>query len=380
MFFGCARSDPRQQPTVVSRSDSASVSVVSSAGGDRSQDFPPVGRDFLRDSTGERWLFSVKTPQWLRVAPSGRIYAISWEHRAIAEFDSAGRFRRMIGRRGRGPGEMEMPLTVMLRADTLAVNEGWNRSILRWVGFGDRLIDQLTPGPGSPPTGPALAIEGSSLLSSHDADPTDAGQRIEIQFGWSADVAPMAVAVGPKLLEVETARCGVQHTFPLFVAIPSAAAEGEWSAFAVGSRYEVREFQRHRLTHVIRRAVPDRIPTEADIERYVGHGRKRSDGGSGQCTISPEELRKGVPVGQTIPPVHGIAVMSDGALWVRRTMPTDDESMVDEFDASGAYTRTWRGGSIPLGRLSDGRYALVREDAESGGFFVELVTLPPLQR
>jgi len=42
-----------------------------------------------------------------------------------------------IGKRGNGPGEMMLPLTLMLRGDTVAVVDATKRALLRWSHHGD---------------------------------------------------------------------------------------------------------------------------------------------------------------------------------------------------------------------------------------------------
>ena len=63
------------------------------------------------------------------VDEAGIIYALDWQNTRVQVFDQAGAFVRTIGRKGQGPGELELPLTMSLvrNSGELAVHQATGR-------------------------------------------------------------------------------------------------------------------------------------------------------------------------------------------------------------------------------------------------------------
>lgn len=68
-----------------------------------------------REDAGDAYLFS--DISGLDVDERGRIYVLSRPDAHVRVFDGSGRFLRTIGRKGQGPGEMEMPVFVQAAPD-----------------------------------------------------------------------------------------------------------------------------------------------------------------------------------------------------------------------------------------------------------------------
>lgn len=63
------------------------------------------------------------------VDDNGTIYVLDWQNSRVQVFDQAGRFVRTIGRKGQGPGELEIPMTMSLvrKSGELAVHQATGR-------------------------------------------------------------------------------------------------------------------------------------------------------------------------------------------------------------------------------------------------------------
>ena len=61
--------------------------------------------------------------------PAGQIFVLDFQDHNIKVFDSAGTFLKVIGRKGQGPGDFNMPLSFALAKDRLAVWDMGNRRL-----------------------------------------------------------------------------------------------------------------------------------------------------------------------------------------------------------------------------------------------------------
>jgi hypothetical protein len=64
-------------------------------------------------------------PVDIALDPSGRIFVLDFQDHNIKTFDASGKFLKVIGRKGQGPGEFSMPLSFAFAKDRLAV---WDQS------------------------------------------------------------------------------------------------------------------------------------------------------------------------------------------------------------------------------------------------------------
>lgn len=79
---------------------------------------------------GDKAVFG--TPISLAVDGSGRIIETDWKVDGLQVFEADGRFARVIGRTGQGPGEFKAPIGVDVHGDTIAAFAGNQRRISLW--------------------------------------------------------------------------------------------------------------------------------------------------------------------------------------------------------------------------------------------------------
>jgi hypothetical protein len=77
-------------------------------------------------ASGDRILSDIRD---VVVDDAGSIYVLDWQNSRIQVFDRAGTFLRTIGRKGQGPGELEIPLTMSTvgRSQELAIQQASGR-------------------------------------------------------------------------------------------------------------------------------------------------------------------------------------------------------------------------------------------------------------
>lgn len=72
--------------------------------------------------------------------PTGNIYILDFQDNNIKKFDSAGKFLQVIGRKGQGPGEFNMPVSVDFARDRIVVWDMGNMRICTLTPEGDTVI------------------------------------------------------------------------------------------------------------------------------------------------------------------------------------------------------------------------------------------------
>lgn len=144
------------------------------------------------------------------------------------------------------------------------------------------------------------------------------------------------------------------------------AASGPRIVANVGPAYEIWMHEGARVIAGVRRAVTPRAPTSDDVRLLYPNGM-RMRGGSVECTASPEEVAEELGVADVFPAVHGLALLSDGTIWVERVPSRGDLRVVDVFAPDGAYAGTMRDRSMPVAVMPGGDLLVPREDEDSGG-------------
>ena len=71
-----------------------------------------------------------------------------------------------------------------------------------------------------------------------------------------------------------------------------------------------------------------------------------------------------------MPAVHGLTLLSDGTMWVQRSVRNERPVVLDVFGSDGAYVGTLRGYHLPVGLLPNGELLVPIDDEESGGLVI----------
>jgi hypothetical protein len=356
--------------STITRTDSAGVKIIVNSRADTTLSWTLTEIGVLRDSLGEPWLFKALSPARVLTDRAGRTYVLEGEE-GVRRFARDGSYERSFGRKGGGPGEMEFPTALMQQGDSLVVSDVGRGVLVRWGPELDPINDIAMRN----------AFEGVQQLAFRvggvwveKATFDSVGQTVAL-YGDTLPGAPlMQVKDGmPKQLSA----CGGQ----VGLRLPSFfSPEIHWETAGarmlanLGPSYDLRLYEGPRLIASVRRDLPVRKPTVDDIARLYPEGLKLQAGPRIACTIPTSELKEQIGVAEVMPYVHGVALLSDGSMWVRRSVRNEDP-VLDVFGSDGAYVGQVKGFDLPLGLLPNGELLLSREDPDSGGFVVVRMTV-----
>jgi hypothetical protein len=325
---GADSTDDGTTPPSAIRSDSAGVEIVHHPlQADRMRELA-VSDSALLDESGEPYIFNA-VPVWsARVDQRGMTYVAEPQAATVLSFASDGKLEARIGRRGNGPGELRTPLSVITSGDTLSVYDPMRLATLRWTDQGRRFLSEI-PVAASDQGAMALRVDASGVVALRR---TEVGDSTRIEVGIQG-AAPLVGFVEPT---------------PPVLPLPCMP---------------------------FRREVPVRDADRRAIALAAGRGI-RARMGATECSLSPEELAEAVGVATTVPAVHGVALLSNGSLWVKRTIPGETPGLIDYFAPSGEYVMTLKASYLPIGILPDSRILLPIADDESGGVIVFFARMP----
>jgi hypothetical protein len=353
---------PTPQSDRVLRSDSAGVRIVTSTGPDTTLPWRIEPIDVLKDSLGEPWLFTLVSPQMVITDRAGRTYVLEREP-AIRRFGRDGVYERSIGRKGGAPGEMLFPTSLVQQGDSLVVHDGSRNAMVRWGSdlepIGDIQLRDAFQG------AQRVAFRsGGAWVQRYSFDSTS--RRTELIADTTTAEALFAVAnTGqPKTIEA----CGGMIAF----AMPTFfAPELHWANSGArmlanrGPGYDLRLYEGPRLIASVRRDLPSRAASAADLDAMFPEGLKYAS-----CTIETTDLIRAVGLAEQMPFVHGLALLSDGTMWVQRSVRQAKPPVLDVFASDGAYAGTVTGFYLPVGLLPNGELLVPRDDEESGGLVI----------
>ncbi len=368
LLSACAADAPSD--STITRTDSAGVKIIVNSRPDTALSWTLTEIDVLRDSVGEPWLFRSVSPGRVLTDRAGRTYVLEGEE-GVRRFARDGRYERSFGRKGGAPGEMEFPMALLQQGDSLVVLDVARGVLVRWGPELDPINDIAMRD----------AFEGVQQLAFRvggvwvEKATFDSTGQISALYGDTLPGEPlMRVQDGkPKQLSA----CGGQ----VGLMLPSFfSPEIHWETAGarmlanLGPAYDLRLYEGPRLIASVRRDLPARKPTVDDIARIYPEGLQLQAGPRIACTIPTAELQEKIGVAEVMPYVHGVALLSDGTMWVRRSVG-NEEPLLDVFGSDGAYVGQVKGFDLPLGLLPNGELLLSREDADSGGYVVVRMTV-----
>lgn len=358
-----ACASPPAEPADVVRTDSAGVRIVSSGAEDRELPWRFDSVDVLHDSVGEPWLFTSMSPGTVLIDRAGRVYAITQDP-SIVRFGLDGRFDRTIGRKGSGPGEYELPVSISAHGDTLVVRDIARQVLVRFSSSLDPVPDRRLVGA---LTG-AGAIEfrsgGLWILKQVNADTV---RRVELRAD-TAEGAPLRQLPLTLGRPVRYGCVGFPFAPPFFEPTILWSASGARIVVNEQPSYELWLYEGARAVARVERRLRPRAPTVEDVRARMPEGLVVSFlGERPDCRIPVEEVVAKQGMAPHLPLVEEVQLFSDGTIWTRRAMRTADTVEVDVFGSDGAYVGTARDVALPLARYPNGDLLVPREHEESGG-------------
>lgn len=362
---GCNRT--AEVASDVIRADSAGVKLITSTRADTALSWRFDSLGVLVDSLGEPWLFTGVSPQMVLTDRAGRTYVLDREP-AIRRFGRTGQYERSTGRKGGGPGEMELPIALVQQGDSLAVVDPIRAALVR---FGPDLepISDVPLRDAFARTQRVAFRSGGLWQERYDFDTS--GTTVFLRADTTSDERLLTLfrptPVNRRMLEGCDGR--LRWMQPVFFE-PTLHWDNEGARILAytGPSYELRLYEGARLIALVRRSLTPTAPTLADVRRLYPDGLKVRAGGM-TCEISLDKLTEGAQMAPSMPFANGVVLLSDGTMWVQRSLQ-EEPPVLDVFGSDGAYAGTVRGFGLPLGRLPNGELLVPRDDEDSGGVII----------
>ncbi len=372
LILGCAtdRAGEDAPPAIATRADSAGIEVIHHPlQADRVRELS-VSDSALLDESGAPYIFN-SVPVWsARVDQRGMTYVADPQAATVLSFSADGKFVARIGRRGNGPGELRTPLSVMTSGDTISVYDPMRLATLRWTEQGRRFLSEISVA-ASDQGAMALRVDASGVVALRR---TVVGDSTRVEVG-TLDALPLVGFTAPTGPVLRLPCIPIPQRRGRLLAPQVHVHSAERRIVANGGDYVVYVIRDDAIERIVRRDVPVRAADRQAIALAAGRGIRARMGAS-ECSLSPEELAGAVGVATTVPAVHGVALLSDGSLWVKRTLPAETPGLLDYFAPSGEYIMSVQANHLPIGILPDARILLPVDDEESGGVIVVFARIP----
>ncbi len=294
------------------------------------------------------------------------LYVLDRGNSRVVAFDSTGRFLRIIGKRGNGPGELAMPQRMTVAGDEVVVSDLARRSFS------------------------VFGVDGSFLRSIPFAHGSMmVGERLAVHpRGGVVSLFSRAPGLNSPRAQVVWQPLGGAPAAPLFTAPPSRSAlvfapstryalmPGGALAVASTEAYSVRILAPNGAsTRVLERAVAPRRVTARDREQE----RKRREGfgrpgaltivGPGAnalpASVHAQVARQfqNVEFAAVMPVIQALQTDAAGNLWIQRTGPAVGRpGPIDIVTPQGRYVGTLTSVRLPDAFSARGRAAYIDTD------------------
>lgn len=288
--------------------------------------------------------FTTARPGSTGVDDAGNFYALDNQQYRVEVFGPTGEHLRFLGRQGGGPGELEFPISLFVGPTGIVhVLDISKRALVRWDADGEIMdpvsIQGLSPG--------AIKAYGDTLLFDQQTrTPEERNARL-LQV-VASDTVELTSHGGPAGGMVQFS-CVAYPAAPVFTPSLAWTSNGRLTAATKQTPYQVDVYRGPTLVRSIRRPIPPKATTEADVARLHPEGVTVQFGGGGGCTIPVSEMVEKQGTAPVVPQVRALVLDPQGRLWVERYTFDDEPDQVDLFSAEGEYLGTMTGRGLPLG-------------------------------
>ena len=365
---------PDAAATDVVRTDSSNVRIVLSTAADRDLPWTFEQVEVMRDSAGEPWLFNGLHHRGVLADRAGRVYVVTRDP-SIVRFGREGRHDRTIGRKGGGPGEMQYPSDIGAQVDTLFVRDIVKGALVRWSSALEPVNDVRLDGAFAGAEAIAFRSGGFWLQKKLYSDTLITNALFADTVGGAA---LHSTSLRPSGM-IDFGCVKLSGLAPVFAPNLIWIANGPRVVVNATAEYEIWMHEGARVTASVRRAVPTRAPSAADVDSvYAGGFRVEFGSGSPPCIVPAEQMAAKLGVAEKMPLINDMQYLSDGTIWVQRSLRGAAEPVIDVFIADGSYAGTMRGMDLPLGLMPNGDILFARDDEDTGG--VHMVRMKVIKR
>lgn len=275
----------------------------------------------------------------------GNVYVLDSGNCRVQVFGSNGDYVRTVGREGGGPGEFKLPRHLDVnKAGMLAVYDMGQNRISLFDAEGTLVRDQIT---GGMLEGIALAEDGSMILmfepsrgielEAYDSSgelswkigtPVEETDAMIMKFGQATIAPKVDVNSDGSVLRIPEGEYKV-------LRVKNGKEEGAWSR-----PFDRVDFEMPGKKDDDEEGEPQMVFIE--VEESSGHdGSERNvtvgGGDHDEMTFNMDDLKKFMP--EFTNDLRGIMVWPDGRVWVPTAETDGDRTVVDEWSATGEYTR-----------------------------------------
>ncbi len=356
----CARGATANPDVTIA--DSAGVKIITSGTRDTTLPWRFEEVDVFRDSLGQPYLFNNVLRFHVLTDRAGRTYVLTRDP-SIIRFGRDGKQERVVGRRGGGPGEFELPMAIGSQGDTIWVHDLIKRSLVRFLPDLSSTTDRRLEGA---LTRAQLMYFRTGGLWYRTVEFKDGVQHTSVRAD-TLDTAPLASVASLPMRPVDYGCIQIQGMPPIFD--PQIVMSASVARVLVHAQpgYELWLYEGSRAVGSVRRPHTPRAPTTDDVRALYPEGMRFGAGaGPARCVAPVEEIVKQQGVAPVMPLVFDVALLSDGTMWALRS-PREASPVVDVFGPDGVYAGTMTGRGLPLARLPNGELLFANEDEETGG-------------
>jgi hypothetical protein len=310
----------------------------------------------------------------VEVGQTGTIYVFDRQVPALRMYDTAGRYIRLVGRKGGGPGEYEAANGLAVDRDgRIMLWDAGKASINVYTASGEPDTSWSVPGGGGFYTNNAVYADtaGNTYIRTNIADPPKAANVPQSRvFGltglvkWNAagevvdSIAPPENSVEPAYIIAQNKGSTSRSSVPFATSFVWTFSPFGYFVSARTDRYAVTlSHPNGQVTRVERDVEPIAVVGDerADAELIATTNMRRTD---------PTWRWSGEPIPSTKPFIRSILVAEDGRIWVSVSQPgepvPEEERTVSPSTQTGDRSRMpdpkWRQPLVYDVFEPDGRY------------------------
>lgn len=350
---------------VVERSDSAGVAIMLSRGSD-----VPLDWTFTRVLTlggadeGPEAFFQV-TRHSVAVGPDGHLYVLDSGNHHVQVFDAEGRHLRTLGRKGGGPGEMQLwPHTIRMGTDgTVHVYDIGKRGLVRFAADGTPLTEVRFDVFRGSVNGYRLTESGIVVWTLTRSAGADDWFNILALLTPAGDTTHLLHSPSPPMKPAQFSCVAISAMTELLAPDLRWTAAGDRIYAVKDAAYVIDVYEAGRRVASYRRDVAPRPATRELALRAVGDKMEVRFDVGGSCVIQPDEVVDVRGYAEVVPTIGDLAIAPDGTLWVQRYAIKDEKVPIDILAPDGSYVGTLPAGTpFPAAFFPDGRIVAVEKD------------------
>jgi hypothetical protein len=326
---------------------------------------------------------------------SDNLYILDSQNQRIVVLDARGRFVRQFGKRGGGPGELQLPLGIATLADgSIVVSDVGNRAFIVYNSQGEHVRNIPYPDEVGLPMNVMPDLRGEGLFARANqrlAEPGQTGSTSILRVALDGRTAPATLftqsTAAAQQIDGGQNRRIVVSMDPVFGPRTNFAPLADGGvAVQHESTYSVRILDRAgRHQRTIARAYPQRKVTKKDQDAWRERQREAQASGRGVQTIvlnstapNGAATSGGAPAGgRSMPNINFEPTFADvmsvvtnlrsdpaGRIWIQhRNQDGSDAGPIDLVDANGRYIGTLPAQQLPGAISRSGLAAwIVRDD------------------